>query len=97
MTTQQKIQTASEMLPRSAGFRANLNLSSEQWAGILSKLDEKKIDELMLILNEEKDMNGEVIKEKERKLAVNHSKYLQRLEKLKLRAESLQYNAPNNA
>ena len=96
MTKEEKIKHASSLLPSSLGFRANVVLTANQWAGILATLDEKKIDELLLVLEEEKEMNEDVEKEKVRKLTVNQTSYLQRLEQLKIRMESLTHKAPNN-
>lgn len=96
MTKEEKIQHASQLLPYSPGFRANVVLTENQWAGILMGLDEKKIDELLLILEEEKGMNADVEKEKVRKLTVNQTAYLQRLEQLKIRMESLNHKTPDN-
>ena len=97
MTKEEKIQHASALLPVSPGFRANVVLTANQWVGILKSLDEKKIDELLLVLEEEKGMNQDVETEKLRKLTINQTAYLQRLEKLKVRMESLRHKAPNNA
>lgn len=96
MTKDEKIKHASSLLPASPGFRANVVLTANQWAGILATLDEKKIDELLLVLEEEKGMNEDVEKEKVRKLTVNQTSYLQRLEQLKIRMESLTHKSPNN-
>lgn len=96
MTKEEKIKHASQLLPISPGFRANVVLTANQWAGILMGLDEKKIDELLLILEEEKGMNMDVEKEKVRKLTVNQTAYLQRLEQLKIRMESLNHKTPDN-
>ncbi len=96
MTKEEKIKHACKLLPVSPGFRANVVLTENQWAGILQSLDEKKIDELLLILEEEKAMNQDVEKEKDRKLTVNQTAYLQRLEKLKIRMESLNHKTPDN-
>lgn len=84
-----KIQRAAKLLPLSQGFRSNVVFSDKEWAGILANLDESRIDELLLILEEERDMNGDVENEKDRKLTMNRSAYLQRLEKLKIRIEDL--------
>ncbi len=89
LSKESKIQRAAEMLPLSSGFRANVVLSSVEWAGILKNLDESRIDELLLILEEESGMNSDNEREKDRKLTMNRSTYLQRLEKLKIRIEDL--------
>jgi hypothetical protein len=92
----EKIQEASQLMEKSPAMMANLQMGSTDWSGILADLDEEKIDELLLILDEESLMHSDVQKEKVRKKEVNKTRYLQRLENLKIRAESLQYNAPNN-
>lgn len=84
-----KIRKAAEMLPLSQGFRSNVILSAGEWTAVLKKMDEAKIDELLLILEEESGMNKDIEKEKDRKLTFNRSSYLQRLEKLKIRIEDL--------
>lgn len=92
----EKIKIASQMLPQSPGMQANIVLSANEWAGILQQIDEDKIDDLLLLLEEEGSMISEVEKETTRKMEINTAKYLQRLEQLKLRAESLKYKTPNN-
>lgn len=92
----EKVQQASQLMEKSPAMMANLQMGSGDWAGILADLDEEKIDELLLILDEEGLMHGDIQKEKARKKEVNKTRYLQRLESLKLRAESLQYKTPNN-
>lgn len=77
------------MLPRSGGFQSNIVLSSVEWRSLLSNLSEDKIDELLLILEEEVGMSKDIGMETDRKLTVNKTRYLQRLEKLKIRMENL--------
>lgn len=92
----EKVQEASQLMEKSKAMMANLQMNAQDWAGILADLDEEKIDELLLILDEENIMQGDIQKESARKKEVNKTRYLQRLENLKIRSESLQYNAPNN-
>ena len=96
MKKDEKIQIASQLLPVSPGMQANIVLSVNEWAGILQQIDEDKIDDLLLLLEEEGSMMSEIEKETKRKTEVNTAKYLQRLEQLKMRAESLKYKTPNH-
>lgn len=91
-----KLEKAAKMLEKSPASNMNFVFSEAEWAGILSDLDEEKLDELLLILNEEHSMRKDVEKEQLRKKETNKARYLQRLENLKVRAESLQYKSPNN-
>ncbi|OGJ44652.1 hypothetical protein A3J23_00020 [Candidatus Peregrinibacteria bacterium RIFCSPLOWO2_02_FULL_48_14] len=82
-----KIERASTMLEKSPAFQLVLPMSAEEWAGVLAKLDEDKIDDYLLILDEEKGTHLELKKEEKRKLQTNRTRYLQRLERLKVKAK----------
>lgn len=82
-----KIERASAMLVESPAFQLVLPMSSDQWAGVLSKLDEDKIDDYLLLLEEEKVTHLDLKKEEKRKLYSNRTRYLQRLERLKVKAK----------
>lgn len=81
----QKIERLQTLIPHSRALQKNA--SSADWAGILTKLDEEKIDELLLILQEENEMLGMTEEERLRKQAVNKTSYLQQLEKIRVSTE----------
>ena len=82
-----KIERASAMLEESPAFRLVQPMNAGEWAGVLAKLDEDKIDDYLLLLDEEKVTHLELKKEEKRKLQSNRTRYLQRLERLKVKAK----------
>ncbi len=94
---QEKIDRAVQLLEQSGGMSTiPMKLSSNQWAGILSKLQEDRIDELLLILDEEQSMKALDDQTSKRKEQVNKTRYLHRLEKLKILLEQEKTNPPSN-
>lgn len=83
----QKVLHASQLLEDSPAFQRVLPLTAQEWAGVLSELDEEKIDDYLLLLTEEQSMRAEIRKTEKRKKKVNHTRYLQRLERLKVIAQ----------
>lgn len=86
---EEKVRKVAAMLASSKavelkGFDFNL----EQWANILTNLivmgQEEKIDEIMMILEEEQDMYLGVDKERSRKLQNAKTRLKQRVEKIKI-------------
>ena len=96
-TSEGKLKRASSLLSDSKVFKQFLDVPAPMWAGILSQLDEKKVDDLLLILDEELSMRMGIKKKEERRLQINSSKYLQRLERLKIRAENVSANPSGDA
>lgn len=93
-----KVERALELVTKSGGMKSlPLKFDHEQWAGIFSQMDEEKIDDLLLILEEEKEM--ELISDQTAKKAhkVNETRYLQRLEKLKISLEQESQTPPDHA
>ncbi|MEK7146522.1 MAG: hypothetical protein AAB802_05090 [Patescibacteria group bacterium] len=82
----QKIERLQTLVPQSQALRKT-GMTSMDWAGVLAKLDDEKIDELLLILQEENEMLHMTEEERLRKRALNQSSYMQRLEKLRLSTE----------
>ena len=82
-----KVQHVADRLSSSKAFMKCVALSAAEWAGILSELDEEKIDGFTLLLDEEKSGLEDIEKERKRKHTSNKARYLQRLEKLRITAE----------
>lgn len=96
-TKQVKMLKAASMLPESSAMKKMLPFSKERWAGILAELDEDQVDDLLLLLKEEEGMHLDLDKKEDRRLQVNETRYLQRLEKLRISMETLlNKNSENN-
>lgn len=89
---QEKVNRAAEMASVSQTMADVMPLNLSTWAGILSRLDEEKVDEFLLILEEERGMFADVEAKAERKREANRGKYLQLLENLKITMEQLPDN-----
>lgn len=89
---QSKIDHLQAFIEDSDAVKRNLDLPRGKWASVLSDLSEDQIDDLLLMLKEESEMKVENKHEKERKLSVNETSFLNRLEQLKFSAESLTDN-----
>ena len=86
---QEKVQRAAEMAAVSQTMADVMPLNLSTWAGILSKLEEDKVDEFLMILEEERGMFADVEAKADRKRAASRGKYLQLLENLKITMEKL--------
>ena len=90
----EKIERIKMLIPRSDAVKMNVQFPVENWAGILTDLDEEKIDDLLLILEEEAGMIADVEAERLRKQEINKTSYLQRMEKIRVAAETSDDNFP---
>ena len=88
----EKVDLAAEKFAKSPAFRKILPLAAKQWHGILAEIDEEKLNELLLIVDEEEQGYLDIKKKKERKLSTNVARYLQRLEMLRIRSENADDN-----
>lgn len=88
----EKVALASEKFSKSPAFRKVLPLAVQQWNAILAELDENKLDELLMIVDEEEQGYIDIKKKRDRKLSTNVARYLQRLEMLKIRSENVDDN-----
>lgn len=92
-----KAQKALQLAENSAGFARSLEkvdprlafLSKEQWAGVFADLDEEALDDLLLVLDEEQDLKMGNDQKTKRKKQMNFSRYMRRLEQLKIRMEEM--------
>ena len=89
---EQKIHRIAVELSKDRLMRQNMVFSPEEWAGILAELDDQAIDDFMYLYKERDEGLMDIEKKKDRKHATNAARYLQRLEMLRLRAESLRDN-----
>ena len=84
---QEKIQEALELMQNSGACQKETWLTPNQWAGILTRLDEAATDELLMILREEVDMKKHDEAVARRKKATNATRLFQKMEKLKFSLE----------
>jgi|GEM_PF-4437183 len=89
---QEKVNRAAEMASVSQTMADVMPLNLSTWAGIFSKLEEEKVDEFLMILEEEHGMFADIDAKAGRKRLVNQKKYLQLLENLKITMEKLPDN-----
>ncbi len=80
----QKVEEAADLATGSIAMREVLSLKYEQWIAVFAELDEKKIDELLFVLKEEMDGYKEIEKKRQRRHAINKTRYFHRLERLKI-------------
>jgi hypothetical protein len=92
----QKVEKVAHLAAQSEAMQDVLALSEAQWISIVAELDEKKVDELLLVLEEEKDGYKEIEKKRVRQHHINDTRRLQRLERLKIRMEEISKNAKDN-
>ncbi len=91
---EQKVARALELIENSGGMKQfPLELTLEQWAGVFAEMQEEKVDDLLLILEEEAKMKLSDEQTEKRAHKVNQTRYLQRMERLKLSLEQAQQNA----
>lgn len=92
-TREQKLERALHLVQKSGGLKTlPLKLNSNQWAGVLKDMDEKTMDDLLLILEEEHELRTLAESTAARKHQVNDTRLLHRLEKLKLSLEQVSSN-----
>jgi hypothetical protein len=93
---QDKISRAVEMLPESALVHKVMPGSSVNWAGVLSELDEDKVDSLLVLLEQE----GKVFvggQNEEEWEEMGKEEYIDKLEDLRISMEEVSDNAPGDA
>jgi dephospho-CoA kinase len=92
----QKLENVAHLASQSEAMQNVLALSESQWLGVLSDLDEKKLDELVFALKEEKEGYEAIEKKRLRQHQINSTRRLQRLERLSIRMEEITKNAKKN-
>ena len=99
---QDKIDRAVEMLPESAIVHKVMPKNSVDWAGVLSELDEDKVDSLLMLLEQEGHVfDGDRSFEDWESLGLegeemDQAEYIDRLEDLRISMEEVSDNAPGD-
>lgn len=84
----QKVERASQLASQSSVMKELMEMSSAEWVGIFAELDEKELDEFLYVMGEEKNGFEEIKQKAKRRLQVNETRRLQRMERLKIRMEA---------
>lgn len=85
----QKVEEAAELAAHSRAMNKVIEMSASQWVGILAEMDEKDVDEFIYVMTEERQEYQDIKKKEERRLQINDTRRLQRLERLKIRMEEI--------
>lgn len=88
-----KVEESARLAAKSEAMREVLDLNETQWIGVFADLDEKKLDDLLMVLREEAEGYTDIEKKRQRRHTVNDTRRLQRLERLKIRMEEISKNA----
>ncbi len=92
-----KIERAVKMLPKSSLVMRVMPKSQGEWAGILSELDEKKVDDLLMLLEQEGHVFVGGRDEHEWQEGIDKAEYIERLEDLRISMERVTDNPSGDA
>ena len=87
MSRVEKIQFAADGLAESPAFKRNVQMPAYLWAMMLETLDEEKIDGFLMLLDEENGLYKDIEEKDEKRKVKNGTRYLQRLERIRVTAE----------